>query len=301
MAYLDRDYYRDEGSGPFLTWLRHGLVTKILVLVSILIYVLQIRVSLVTEGLGLIGVRVVHGEVWRLFTFSFLHSTSSLLPFLIDIPLLWVVGHVVEERLGRAKYGVFLAAATLATGLAVVGASKLGLRGASFDSSAVVGCSGVIAAMLLSLILESPRQQLTFFYALTMPAWLVLAVSLVLDAWGLIRSGDERSLTLAGDLGAVLLAIAFYGSTLRRWPQMPRRPRRSRSDPDLRIFREESGARDAEPMPAAVPSNSDLDEHLEAQLDAVLAKVAEHGQDSLTSAERAILNRAAEVYRKRRR
>ena len=54
-------------------------------------------------------------------------------------------------------------------------------------------------------------------------------------------------------------------------------------------------------MPATIGAKSDVDEHLEAQLDAVLAKVAAHGQGSLTSAEREILKRASEVYRKRRR
>jgi membrane associated rhomboid family serine protease len=309
MAFLDRDYYRDEGSGPLATWIRHGLITKILVLVSILVYLIQIRIrdedtgaSLLTEALAVIGLRVMHGEVWRLFTSSFLHTTGALLPFMVEIPLFWVVGHEVEERLGRGKYGAFLAASALAAGLAIVGASKLGLRGASFESSAVVGCAGIIAAMLMWLILQSPRLNLTFFYALTVPAWLLLAVSLIMDAWGLIWFADARGLTLAGDFGAILFAIVFYGATRKPWPNASlRRSRSSRSDADLRIFREETGEREVLPMPAPVPSNSDLDEHLEAQLDAVLAKVAEHGQESLTSAEHAILKRAAEVYRKRRR
>jgi hypothetical protein len=75
------------------------------------------------------------------------------------------------------------------------------------------------------------------------------------------------------------------------------------SDADIRLFREElpEPDEDEEEMPAAVASKADVDEHLEAQLDAVLAKVAAHGQGSLTSAEREILKRASEVYRKRRR
>jgi membrane associated rhomboid family serine protease len=309
MAFLDRDYYRDEGSGPLAMWLQRGLITKILVAVSILVYIVQINTDHlgggagpVTEALSLIGLRVLHGEVWRLFTYSFLHTTSALLPFLVEIPLFWVIGHEVEEQLGRRRYGIFLVAASLAGALAVVGAARLGVRGVSFQTTPVVGCSGAIAAMLIWLILQSPRQSLTFFYALTLPAWLVLALSLVMDAWGLVWARDERSLTLANDLGGLLFAIAFFGAARTPWPRATRRRSRgSLSDSDLRIFREESKARESEAVPAPVPSSSDVDEHLEAQLDAVLAKVAEHGQDSLTGAERAILNRAAEVYRKRRR
>jgi hypothetical protein len=60
---------------------------------------------------------------------------------------------------------------------------------------------------------------------------------------------------------------------------------------------------DDEPnTPVAVPSprSGDVDEHLEAQVDAVLEKVSRHGQDSLTDSEREILFRASEVYKKKR-
>jgi hypothetical protein len=47
-------------------------------------------------------------------------------------------------------------------------------------------------------------------------------------------------------------------------------------------------------------SSTSMDEHLEAKLDEVLEKVKKHGQDSLTEEERAVLFRASEIYRKRR-
>jgi membrane associated rhomboid family serine protease len=314
MAFLDRDYYRSEGSGPFVAWLQNGLITKILVVASILVYVIQISTDRlvvgqselapgeVTTTLGLIGVNVLHGQLWRLLTFSFLHTTSSLLPFLFDIPLFWVVGHELEHRLGRKQYGIFLTLASLCAGLAVVAAERAGLGGQASVSAPVVGCSAVIAAMLIWLILETPRLKLTFFYSLTVPAWVLLAASLVMDAWGLVQLNDGRRFTLVSDFGALLFTIIYQGTKRATWrSSLSRRSRAPLSDPDLRIFREESNLPDQEEMPAPVPSDSDMDEHLEAQLDAVLAKVAERGQDSLTSAERAILNRASEVYRRRRR
>ncbi len=53
-------------------------------------------------------------------------------------------------------------------------------------------------------------------------------------------------------------------------------------------------------MTVPAPPREDVDEHLEAKLDAVLEKVARYGQDSLTDSERQILFRASEVYKKRR-
>ena len=73
---------------------------------------------------------------------------------------------------------------------------------------------------------------------------------------------------------------------------------RQRARPQLRVYREEPVY--TAPSPATVPPSSDLDEHLEAKLDAVLEKVARYGQGSLTEHERQILMRASEVYKKRR-
>jgi membrane associated rhomboid family serine protease len=312
MGFLDRDYYREEGGHPVATWFRQGLITKILVFVSIVAYMIEVSsqdyrgASWFTDSLALVADRVLRGEAWRLFTYSLLHQPHDLLPFLLDMPLLWVIGHAVEEHLGRKRYGAFLAAATLAAGLAMVGAAKLPLRNASPEFTRIVGCSPVLAAMLVWLILQSPRERLTFFYALTVPAWSVLALSLVLDAWSLVwpsaELADGRRLTLAGDFGALLFATMIHGLLRQSWPRAPARRRRAPlSDADLRLFREEPDDSETDDVPAPVPASPDLDEHLEAQLDAVLAKVAQQGQQSLTSAEREILNRASEVYRKRRR
>jgi hypothetical protein len=43
-----------------------------------------------------------------------------------------------------------------------------------------------------------------------------------------------------------------------------------------------------------------VDEHLEAKLDQVLEKVQKYGKESLSEAEREILLKASEVYKKRR-
>ena len=54
-------------------------------------------------------------------------------------------------------------------------------------------------------------------------------------------------------------------------------------------------------MAAAPPVlGPDVDEQLEAKLDAVLEKVARFGRGSLTEGENQILMRASEIYKKRR-
>jgi hypothetical protein len=168
------------------------------------------------------------------------------------------------------------------------------------------------------LLLQSPRERLLFFYALPVPVWALLAVSVGFDLlpaiapgfdfWGFInpppRFSDGRRLTIIGHAAAAVFAAVVHfaarpGRQLLSRGQAVRRPRRER--PDLRIYQNEPSAESEEEASAAPAASSEADELLEAQLDAVLAKVADKGQSSLTSAEHAILRRASEVYRKRRR
>ena len=66
--------------------------------------------------------------------------------------------------------------------------------------------------------------------------------------------------------------------------------------PRLHVYRDEP----RQPVPVAAPPSGDVDEQLEAKLDAVLEKVARTGKDSLTDNEKQILMRASEIYKKRR-
>jgi len=52
--------------------------------------------------------------------------------------------------------------------------------------------------------------------------------------------------------------------------------------------------------PTADSSGRGVDEQLEAKLDQVLEKVARFGRESLTSEEQQILQRASEIYKRRR-
>jgi membrane associated rhomboid family serine protease len=321
MGLLDRDYYRDDEGGPIATWFRHGLVTKILVTIVFVCFIIQISTT-AHYGASVSGpfaqtlslnadLTLRRFEAWRLVTYAFLSPTDKygLFPFLFNALLLWVAGHAVEERLGRERYLAFFFGSTILGGLAMVGATFLRVRGASPEETYIVSGAAPVTALLAFLTLQSPRSTLTFFHSLTLPVWVLLAVAIGTDVLGLFvplsaLASDGRHVTLAGDFGALMAAMMFHAALQSSRGFVRRRRAPPQSDPDLRIFREEPPGIDddsEEEMPATIGAKSDVDEHLEAQLDAVLAKVAAHGQGSLTSAEREILKRASEVYRKRRR
>jgi len=70
-------------------------------------------------------------------------------------------------------------------------------------------------------------------------------------------------------------------------------------DSEFHLFEDDSAV-PAGVAQAAEPKKS-VDEQLEAKLDRVLEKVSQTGRESLTADERAILQKASEVYKRRRR
>lgn len=80
------------------------LITKILVAVNVLLYGLQFLTNdAITERFLMSGGTVAFfGEWWRLMTAAFLHA--NLTHLLFNVVALWVVGGVVEPRLGRWRY-----------------------------------------------------------------------------------------------------------------------------------------------------------------------------------------------------
>src|SRR5262249_50253653 len=117
----------------------------------------------------------------------------------------------------------------------------------------------------------------------------------------IFASGVQTGSAVVVHLAGAAFGFLYYKNQWRVLNLLPnfRGWQRERARPKLRVYREEEAAA---PVPVAAPSSgpADVDEQLEAKLDAVLEKVARFGQASLTDTERQILFRASEVYKRRR-
>lgn len=310
MGLLDRDYYREDSGGYFTHWFRHGRVTKIFVLIYVLLFLIQIATAdrspntgPVTESMRLTAEEVLKGQVWRLLTYGFLHTTDSLWYIAFNVVLLYYFGHELEERLGWRVFLLYYVTSLVAAGLVFVGATSLGLNGTG-RQTIFVGATGAISAILLLIACQQPGYRLNLFYVLPVPIWVFILLNIGIDAWMMLvdrPAMDGRRMALALHLGGTLVAGLFFLRTVR-FPEFRGRGVAPRRQPRLQIHQaddeDEESLADEAPVP--VTASREADEHLEAQLDAVLAKVAQQGKDSLTPSEHAILKRAAEVYRKRR-
>ena len=322
MGIYDRDYYRNEGPSFLGSLTTMGRVCTWLIAINVVFFLAQLvtpatprhvwidgqpfllpPVSGFTDALALDVDAVLRGQVWRLLTYAFLHDTESghfFLHIFFNMLLLWWFGTEVEAMYGSREFlAVYLIAATLGGVVFTLG-SVAGVQ----PGKLCVGASGAVTAVLVLFALHFPNRVVYFMGLVPVPIWLLVLFNHGMDLVGFLNTarghvGFAARTAYTVHLGGAMFALAYYKAQLRLTSLLPdlRGWRQQRSRPKLRVFREEE-----EPVAAAAPraAVADVDEHLEAKLDAVLAKVAKHGRDSLTDGERQILLRASEVYKKKR-
>jgi membrane associated rhomboid family serine protease len=244
---------------------------------------------------------VLQGQVWRLLTYSFLHSPGSLWHILINMLFLWWFGTDVESHYGPREFLVFYLLSALLGGVAFVLVQMVGWGGLG----PCVGASGAVTAILVLCALHYPNRIILLFFLIPCPLWLLVILQVAQDAFGFF-SGNAGGTAVSVHLAGAAFAYAYYRFHWRLtggWPDLGswwRGLRRSRARPRLRVYREDEPVTPVHAAPPQAPRTAPADEQLEAQVDAVLAKVAQHGKESLTESERQILFRASEIYKKRR-
>lgn len=291
MGIYDRDYERErdyDSPGYHLggerTW------TTNLVIVMAIVYVVQLLTKTKGGGEGwLTETFSLYADLpktpwmaFQLITYGFLHDVNDFKHILFNGFGLWMFGRTVEGRYGKREYLSFFLTAVAFAGAAWI-ACEFAANGA-FKDIQMLGASGGIAAVLILFCFNFPKQQVFIWGVLPMPAWVFALVFVGLDLLG--ASSREGNVAYTAHIGGALFAAVYFkfGWRLSHWLpgewKMPKLGRR----PPLRVHN-----------PA-----DDFDESTDDAVDNILRKIREHGQDSLTSEERRILEEASREYQKRR-
>jgi membrane associated rhomboid family serine protease len=329
MGIHDREYYRREGPSFLDSFHLRGRVCKWLIGLNLVIWVAQLltRTALqpgfpfllpgpVTDALILNTQKVLDGQVWRLLTYAFLHDPGiGFAPgqfyfhILFNMLFLWWFGSDMEEMYGPREFLAFYLTAAFLGGVAYT------IIGALTNHQNCLGASGAVTAVMVLCALHFPNRTILLFFVLPVPLWLFVGFQVVQDTFLFVNQTMEQihqvlrieplktRVAVSVHLAGAAFAFAYYKLQWRLTGFLSRFSawKAHRSRPRLRVYREEE-RRPSEAITAAVPPplSRDVDEQLEAKLDAVLEKVARSGQASLTESERQILLRASEVYKRRR-
>jgi membrane associated rhomboid family serine protease len=312
MGIYDREYYRGEGTGLFGSFASRGAVCKWLIGLNVVCFLVQMLTlrrdpnfgvitsfGPFTETLELNVPAVLHGEVWRLLTYAFLHSVLAPLHIVFNMLFLWWFGSDLEDHYGPREFLCIYLVAALLGGAAFVLSAVTGLT----RGTLCLGASGAVTAILVLAALHYPRRIILLFFVLPVPLWAFVVFMVVTDAFQLLGK-TETGVAVQVHLAGAAFAFAYYQLHWRLTGLFPnfRGWMRRRSQPRLRVYREEQET----PTPVSVPSGGASaavpdEEQLEAKMDAILEKISRSGKESLTEKEHQILLKASEILKRRRR
>jgi membrane associated rhomboid family serine protease len=157
-------------------------------------------------------------------TTMFVHG--GWLHLLGNMLFLWVFGNNVEDRFGRLRFLLFY------LGVGVIATYAFALTGPGSEQP-LVGASGAISGVLGAYLLLFPRAKVVslvsffFFLPVRLPAWLVLGLYFVLQAFYASGAGLAGGGTVAYLVHVVgfLLGVAVVAALGRRLRPPPAAPR----------------------------------------------------------------------------
>lgn len=316
MGLYNRDYGREQtpweqsqrgnqfggggfgGGGTGGGWSSATMTTK-LIIITCVAWLVQIIVGDIGSGgtgrSWIYDIFAMRGETlykpWLWFqwiTYGFLHSSITPMHLFGNMLGLYFFGRAFEQMRGGAEL----------LRLYLVSMAFSGIAGSIFYvskgiSAETIGASGAVACVTIIFALMNRNAIIHLFFVLPLPAWLFAVGFVLYNLYGARNSligADTGNTAFMVHLGGIGFAAAYHyrirdlsflhfeGLTdlPRTFRDRARRTRLKVHDPDRRMAKNE---RDA---------------------DAVLDKVHRQGEESLTPAERKILQRYSRDQRKKR-
>ena len=166
--------------------------------------------------LGLEGSAVLHGEIWQLVTYSFLHF--GVLHILFNMLALWMFGAQLEQDWGYSLFLQFYFFCVIGAALVTVAVSFTGLLGVS-PRTLTVGASGGIYGLLLAFgILHGESQVMLFPLPFLIKAKYFVMGIIALAMYGALSSaqGGGQSIAYMAHLGGALFGYIWLKLVPRR-------------------------------------------------------------------------------------
>lgn len=246
------------------------------------------RRSIVQDWLQLDTSKVLSGQIWRLLTCAFCHDRDDPTHILFNMLFLWWFGRTLESMYGSREFLWFYLSAALTASLAYV---VLDL--ATGDWIPMIGASGAVMAVTMLFAVHFPRQIIYLFFVIPVEIRWIVLFYVVYDLHPVLLqlSGDPSAsgVAHAAHLGGLAFGYFYAKNPFRLDPILDR----------VRISWK-SKRRGLRVVGTTAPVESKRSAKLAEQVDAILKKVGEQGEASLTAAERKTLERASRELRKKR-
>lgn len=169
------------------------IVTKILIIINVIMFILSIVFSPELDLLYLFGNNrslVLNGEIYRLFTSAFFHG--SIIHLFVNMYSLWIIGNQVETFLGKTKYIIIYVLSALMGSLFSIIFLK---------NSLSIGASGAIFGLMGCLLYFGYHYRL--FLTNTLISQIIPIIVLNLGM-GFMFNGIDNACHIGGLIGGYL-------------------------------------------------------------------------------------------------
>ncbi|MEO0017057.1 MAG: hypothetical protein RLZZ522_340 [Verrucomicrobiota bacterium] len=283
MGIADRNYStgrRQAGGGQA----RVTPVVKWLLILNVAVFfvdALALDNRLLRWGAFTIESALWQGRCWKFVTFQFLHA--HVLHLLLNMAGLFLFGPWMERWWGSRRFGVFYLLCGAAGAAFYALLWQLGMFANEDAGTALIGASAGIYGILMGVAMIAPNLRVMLVFppiemSMRRMAMLVLGIAVVVVTFNLSNAGGE-----AGHLGGAILGLLLVRfSRLLNWAD--RRP------PAVEIVRPRAFTSRAS---AKLSPRTELDLTGSTEVDRILDKISQHGFQSLSAAEQAVLTTAA--------
>jgi membrane associated rhomboid family serine protease len=197
-------------------------MVKLLLIANVALFLLTglLRVEL-RPLFGLTPYLVLHGMVWQLFSYMFLHA--DLGHILFNMLALWMFGVTLEQTWGSRRFLRFYLICGIGSGVTVVLASVL----FSGQATTTIGASGAIYGLLLAFGLMFPNARVLAFLFFPMPArYFVILMGAI--SFYMAAAGSGGTVSHIAHLGGLLVGYLYLKLGSRRSYSSYSSARRSR-------------------------------------------------------------------------
>lgn len=299
MSIYNRPYMRSSYSGSRFSALKWVIVT--LVVAFLLQMVLE-------QWLGWRGTRlyvalstgsILHGLIYTPLTYGLLHSWDNGLPWhlLMNCLGLFLLGRVVQDRLGSVR---FLEIFTL--GVVVGGLAWLGLQFilGSFAAHLVGASAGVFAIVAAACLLLYDEDILIFPFPFGIKGRYLLYITGGIQIFFLLfqEIPTGSALGYSAHVGGMLMGLAYVRYLLNRPPLSAGLSRRMPTEVRRPAWTKRKVALKARGAGKFSINYSGVgDSSLRQEVDRILDKINSQGFGALTDEEKKVLDRAKDVLR----
>ncbi len=246
-------------------------VVKVLLIINLSVFVTQILPGIgefVNSLFTLVPYDVIHGRVWQLISYGFLHDTSSLSHIFFNMLGLWIFGCSLEKYLGTKKFLQLYLFSIFVGGLL----SLFYLFGSG--NTHIVGASAGLLGLLTIYGILFPNNKILLFMVVPVNAR-VLVILYAIFTFGSALVGSQDSIAHWSHLGGILAAFIYF----KLWLKTAEPSKTKKKETVVHYY---------EPRKSRQEVAQDS-----ADVDAVLKKISREGMDSLSDGEYKILEKAS--------